>query len=358
MNPETRTIKTYFQWTKKSSAPLNDIGFRVTLIPFFGIAIPLATGLVDQSFNSHWQLKASFAYTILLAFLIWEGNRYLLFTLRSYFNWFNKPVRKITSLLLAISFYTIPLSMLMLTGWYHIFAEGIVDWDKIYLSTSIIMICVVFVTHVYETVFLVKESENEIIKNAQLERAKAEAQLEALKNQIDPHFIFNSLNTLSHLIDANPSKARKFNDTLAEVYRYILQNKSRDLVLLKEELSFVVNYFSLLKIRFEDAVRLEIDVAEESMETYAVPPISIQILVENAMKHNEFSEKKPVSITITLDGENIIVMNNVNKVVRDKKSTRTGLQNLSARYELLTNQAISTKESPESFTVSLPALSI
>lgn len=358
MNPATRTIKSYFQWTKNSSAPLNDIGFRVTLIPFFGISIPLATGLTEQIFSSHWELKASFAYTILLAFLIWEGNRYLLFTLRSYFNWFNKPVRKIITLLLAISFYTIPLSMLLLTGWFHVFADGNIDWNKIYLSTSLIMICVVFVTHVYETVFLVKESENEIIKNAQLERARAEAQLEALKNQIDPHFIFNSLNTLSHLIDSNATKAKKFNDTLAEVYRYILQNKSRDLVLLKEELLFVINYFSLLKIRFEDAVQLEITIPAESMETYAIPPISIQTLVENAMKHNEFSERKPVRIKVKLEGEQIIVTNTLNKIVRDKKSTKTGLQNLSARYELLTNKAISTKEGSDAFTVSLPAVSI
>ena len=358
MKPEKRTIKSFFQTTKNSSSPLNDIGFRVILIPFFGIAIPLTTGLVDRNFTNHWELKASFAYTILLAFLIWEGNRYLLFTLRSYFNWFNKPMRKIATLLLAISFYTIPVSMLMLTGWFHIFADGITDWNKVYLSTSIIMICVVFITHVYETVFLVKESENEILKIAQLERAKAEAQLEALKNQIDPHFIFNTLNTLSFLIDENPKKARKFNDTLAEVYRYILQNKSRDLVLLKEELSFVTNYFSLLKIRFENAVQLEIHIPVKSLETYVIPPISIQTLVENAMKHNGFSDRTPVCIYVSLEEEKIIVTNNTNKVTRDKKSTKTGLQNLAARYELITNRVITTEERSGSFTVSLPALTI
>ena len=358
MSRETQAIKGMLVATKQTPASLNDIGFRVVLIPFFGIAIPLLTRLTEHPFNSHWQLKASFLYTILLAYLIWEGNRYLLFTLRSYFDWFNKPFKKILTLLLAISFYTIPLSMVMLIGWFHLFSEGKVEWNKVYLFTSIIMICVIFVTHVYETVFLVKESENEMLKSAQLEKAKAEAQLEALKNQIDPHFIFNSLNTLSHLIDADPLKARKFNDTLADVYRYILQNKSRDLVLLKEELMFVKDYFTLLQIRFGIAVQMDIGIPQNMLETYVLPPISIQTLVENAIKHNEFSEKKPVLISVFIEKENIHVKNNLNRVVRDQSSPGTGLQNLSERYQLLTSQQIVVSEESGSFSVAIPALSI
>src|SRR3990170_3255183 len=141
--------------------------------------------------------------------------------------------------MLAISFYTIPVSSILLAGWFHIFAKGVVDWDIVFTSTLIILICVVFIVHVYETVFLVRDSESEMLKNEQLERARAEAALEALKNQIDPHFIFNSLNTLSHLIEENPAKARQFNDNLADVYRYILQNKGSHLVLLGDEVGFV-----------------------------------------------------------------------------------------------------------------------
>jgi len=225
---------------------LNDIGFRVILIPFFGIVIPVITGMIDNNIYKLWQLKLGYLYTIVIAFIIWEGNRYLLFTLRSYFDWFNKPVRKILALLLVIPFYTVPISVLSLVGWYHVFAKGVVDWNVVYLSTLIILICVLFIVHVYETVFLVREAESEKIKKEQLERAKVEAELEALKNQIDPHFIFNSLNTLSHLIENNPVKAKQFNETLADVYRYILQSKSRDLVLLREEINFFRDYFSLL----------------------------------------------------------------------------------------------------------------
>ena len=137
---------------------LNDIGFRVILIPFFGIVIPIITGMIKNNTNGLWQLKLGYLYTIAIAFVIWEGNRYLLFTLRSYFDWFNKPVRKILALLLVIPFYTVPISVLLLVGWYHIFAKGIVDWNVVYLSALIILICVLFIVHVYETVFLVKEA--------------------------------------------------------------------------------------------------------------------------------------------------------------------------------------------------------
>jgi len=335
---------------------LNDIGFRLILIPFFGIAIPLITKINDEITLTHWITKFSYAYTILIAFVIWQGNRYLLFTLRTYFDWFNKPVKKIISLLLAISFYTIPISALLLTGWYYIFAQGKVNWTTVYTTTLIIMICVIFITHVYETVFLVKESETEMVKNEQLEKAKAQAELEALKNQIDPHFIFNSLNTLSHLIEDNPVKAKQFNDTMAEVFRYILQNKAKELVLLREEIFFLQDYFSLLKIRFENAVQLNLNIPGNLFDEYLVPPISLQTLIENAIKHNEFSDKTPLVIDIDIRGDELIVRNDIRKKIL-RKTSGTGLYNLNERYKLLTDNSIAIINDKE-FVVKLPVLKI
>ena len=337
---------------------LNDIGFRVILIPFFGIAIPLVTGMIDYASFTLWKTKLGVLYTIGIAFVIWQGNRYLLFTLRSYFNWFNKPVRKIIALLLAVSFYTIPVSALLLTGWYHVFAKGNVQWDTVFTATLIIMICVVFITHVYETVFLVRDSESEMVRNAQLEKARIQAELEALKNQIDPHFIFNSLNTLSHLIEERPAKAKQFNDNLADVYRYILQNKSRDLVFLQEEITFIKDYFSLLKIRFENAVRLDIGIEEELFDKFLIPPISLQVLIENAIKHNEFSDATPLVISIALDGDDLLIHNKSNKRSARKPSSKIGLQNLNERYKLTTDKAILIQDDANDFIVRLPVLRI
>jgi len=337
---------------------LNDTGFRLILIPFFGIAIPLITRMINFENFSHWKIKLSFLYTILIAFLVWEGNRYLLFSLRSYFDWYNKPIHKIGILLLSISFYTIPLSVLLLTGWYKIFGAGKADSEVIFTSTLIIMICVIFITHVYETAFLVKESESEIVKNEQLERAKAQAGLEALKNQIDPHFIFNSLNTLSHLIEVSPPKAKQFNDSLADVYRYILQHKGHELVLLAEEMEFLLDYFTLLKIRFENAVQLKNEIDPAVFDQYLIPPISLQLLAENAIKHNEFSDAIPLILDIKLADDFLIIENPVHKKILRKESSRIGLSNLEERYRLTVGKEITVTESDTHFKVILPLLQI
>lgn len=307
---------------------------------------------------SHWQTKLSFLYTTIVALLIWQGNRYLHFSLRSYFDWINKPLQKVTVLILSVIFYTVPVSVLLLVGWYKLFGVQPVDWNIISQSTLIILIAVIFITHVYETVFLVRESENEMIRNEQLERARAEAELEALKNQIDPHFIFNSLNTLSHLIEENPVRAKLFNDNLADVYRYILQNKARGLVLLKEEMEFLESYFCLLQIRFEKAVHLELNIDKEQLDQYLIPPISLQILAENAIKHNEFSADTPLIFEVSMKNDELVVHNQVRKKTLRKTSSKIGLQNLQERYKLTTNREIRVQEEEKDFTVNLPVLKI
>ncbi len=337
---------------------VNDIGFRLILIPFFGIVIPLITGMINGKNFSTWNIKLSFLYTIMIAWILWEGNRFLHFSLRSYFDWINKPVQKITVLVMSIAFYTVPISVLLLVGWYKLFSSDPPDWEIIKQSTLIILIAVIFITHVYETAFMVKESESEIIKNEQLQRAKAEAELEALKNQIDPHFIFNSLNTLSYFIEEKPVKAKLFNDTLAEVYRYILQNKSRNLVLLREEIQFLQNYFLLLQIRFEKGVQLKIHIDEQVFEEFLIPPISLQVLAENAIKHNEFSEETPLSVELTINNGELTVYNVVRKKIMRKASSKIGLQNLQERYRLITSREISVTERDVDFTVNLPILKI
>ena len=342
----------------KNGYKVNDIGFRLILIPFFGITIPLVTGMINNLNLSNWQVKLSFLYTIMIAYVIWQGNRYLHFSLRSYFDWINKPLQKIAVLMLGISFYTVPLSILLLVGWYNLFSGEPVNWNVVTQSTLIILIAVIFITHVYETVFLVKESESEMIRAEQLERAKAEAELEALKNQIDPHFIFNSLNTLSHLIEEKPARAKQFNDNLADVYRYILQNKARDLVLLREELEFLKSYFLLLQIRFENAVYLNLIIPETELEQYLVPPISLQILAENAIKHNEFSEANPLLMEIRLTDDALIVRNAIRKKNLRRPSSKIGLNNLRERYKLTTNKEITVESTVFNFIVTLPVLKI
>ena len=344
--------------TGKTDLRVNDMAFRLVLIPFFGIFIPLFTGMVNGRNFSNWEVKLSFLYTIFIAFVIWHGNRYLHSSMRSYFDWINKPIQKIAVMILSIVFYTVPVSVLLMVGWYKIFSHDAVEWSVITEATLIILIAVIFITHVYETVFMVKESESEMIRNEQLERARAEAELEALKNQIDPHFIFNSLNTLSHLIEEKPARAKQFNDTLADVYRYILQNKARYLVLLRDEIHFLESYFLLLKIRFEKAVRLRVEIDETQRDHCLVPPISLQLLAENAIKHNEFSEQLPLQLSITVEHDEMVVRNPISRKDRGRPGSGIGLQNLRERYRLTTLKEVTMIDNGIEFIVRLPLLKI
>lgn len=337
---------------------INDIGIRVVMIPFFGISIPLITRMIPHASLSNWQIKLSYLYTIMIALVIYEGSRFLLFTLRYYFDWFNKPVKKIAALVIAVPFYCVPVSVLLLVGWYNIFLDGVINWPVLKLTTLIILVAVFFMVNLYETVFLIRDVANDRVKREQLERARAEAELEALKNQIDPHFIFNSLNTLSHLIEEKPEKARQFNDTLADVYRYILQNKARELVLLREELNFLENYYALLKIRFEKAVQLRIGFEKPAGDQFLILPISLQLLLENAIKHNEFSEENPLIIQVTMENASLKVQNKIKRKLLRKPSSRIGLQNLKERYKLTTGKEVLIEENENEFTVLLPLLKI
>ena len=337
---------------------INDIGIRLILVPLFGIAIPLITQMVPHEQFSNWQIKFSYLYTICIAFVIYEGVRFLQFTLRSYFDWLNKPLKKIVAFIITIPFYVVPVSVLMLVGWYKIFMNGVVDWNVVRLSSIIILIAVFFLVNLYETVFLVRDVANDKLQQEQLVRAKAEAELEALKNQIDPHFIFNSLNTLSHLIEEKPEKAKLFNDHMADVYRYILQNKAKDLVLLRDEMLFLQDYFSLLKIRFEDALQLKIEVDETIWDQYLIPPISLQVLLENAVKHNEFSDLAPLQIELVWVNDELQMQNLLKEKKLRKPSSRIGLQNLEERYRLSTGKSIHIEKADETFTVCLPILKI
>lgn len=218
------------------------------------------------------------------------------------------------------------------------------------MNVMLISISVVFITPLYEILFLAREASLEKLEQDKLKREKVQAELEAIKNQIDPHFIFNALNNLSYLIETDKERAMQFNITLARVYLYILQNKDIHLVTLGHELQFLKDYFYLSKIRFESAIYLTIEIPEE-MEGGYIPSISLQLLLENAIKHNEFSEVNPLCIKVFGKDEYIVVHNRVRKSEASGSGLKIGLTNLDTRCQLLTGHPLIIKETPEDFYV-------
>lgn len=332
---------------------LNDRTMRLVGIPFFGIAIPNLTGLFGTLTWQDGRYWLGYLYFILLAFLIWQGNRYLLFRTRKRFTWFDKPIEKLVLLFMNNIFYTTPLTIAWLCMWYNFAGFSAIKWDVILIVGLVNVICVLFVTHVYETVFMVKEQQNEQVKNSELQRAKAEAELAALKNQIDPHFMFNSLNTLTHLIKVDSTKALEFTENLAEVYRYILSQKDQTLVLLDDELDFTHKYTDLLHLRFGNALIIKKQFNGSVGKDFLIPPTSVFVAFENAVKHNEISERTPMHIQVNVEAGNLIISNTIRERT-SRHSSRIGLKNLDERFKLITGKGISAGKEGGQFVVKFP----
>jgi len=335
---------------------LRDKGIRLALIPFFGIVIPNLTGVFGALEPQSLMYWAGYPYFILLSFLVWQGNRFFLLKQREHFDWFNHPVRKIIVLLLVSAFYTAPLAVLMHVGWYSMAGFAGPDWNAIRLSTLTIVICVIFITHVYEMVYLIQLRASDTLHLERLERAKIEAELMALKNQIDPHFMINALNVLSFLIEHDRAKALQFNSALADAYRYILRNKSQELVLLMDEIEFLGHYCSLLKLRFSEGIQISLPADKDLLKAYLIPPISLQVLLENAVKHNHFSAEQPLELRLTIQQDAISVCNEVRRKSPASAPSNIGLKNLDERYRLIMQEGIQIDSAGSRFTVTLPLL--
>jgi sensor histidine kinase YesM len=336
---------------------LNDRAIKILGVPLFGIFIPNIAGLITTEHYSIPGLVACYAFFILFSYALWQGNVMMLYYVRNLFKWSDIKYYTFIGVLLGLNLlYSIFVSLAFLLGWKMISREHGIGWPLILHSTLIMMMASMFITSLYENIFLNQERIYNISRVEQLNIAKAQAELEALKNQIDPHFIFNSLNTLSYLITRDPMSARLYNDTLARVYRYILSNREKDLVLLKEEIEFISNYFYLIKIRFREAVHMMIEIEDLSAEDFLIPPISMQALVENAIKHNDFTDKTPLEINVYITSNFVVVRNLVNPKSYAPPSSGIGLVNLDNRYKMITKRNIVVENNPRNFSVKLPIL--
>jgi len=333
---------------------LNDDRIRWIGIPLFGVIIPNVSGLFGTLGVTDLRYWLGYVYFIMLAALIWQGNRYLLFRTRKRFTWFDKPIEKLILLLINNIFFTAPLTVAWLCSWYMVAGFEKTNWNSIQIAVLINVICVLFVTHVYETVFLFKEKESETLKNAKLQQAKAVAELAALKNQVDPHFMFNSLNTLSYLITTDAKKALLFTENLADVYRYILSQKDQSLVLLEDELEFTHKYTELLHLRFGQALIIKKCFNGTAEKDFLIPPTSVFIAFENAVKHNEISEQNPLHIDVDVREGSLFIINEIQERHHRQHSSKIGLKNLDERFKIVTGKGITSGKEENRFVVSMP----
>lgn len=221
-----------------------------------------------------------------------------------------------------------------------------------YFPTLIITLIVSLIFHV---IFLYRKLQENKVKEQKIIAGNASAQFETLKNQIDPHFLFNSLNVLSSLIEENPNNAQRFTTSLSKIYRYVLDQKDKELVPLYEELNFAKTYMKLLTMRFEECLTYNLPNTPIDEEAKVVP-LSLQLLLENTIKHNVVSDHQPLHISIDVEGDYVVVSNNLQKKEVLQSGSGVGLKNIISRYAILTQKPVIVDSDKVSFKVKIPIL--
>lgn len=219
-----------------------------------------------------------------------------------------------------------------------------------YLFAVFIALIVTLSFHAY---YFYKFGVNAELRAQRILLENAKAKHKALQDQLDPHFLFNSLSVLASLIEEDPKRATEFTTSLSKVYRYVLDQRQEDVVTLSSELDFAKVYLNLLSMRFEDSLEYSIDVSDVS---YFTVPLSLQLLIENAVKHNKVTEKHPLYIKIFKTDEDLVIQNNLNVKVKDSKRNGIGLKNIKKRFEAYTDRTIQIKQNADTFTVKLPLI--
>ena len=304
--------------------------------------------LVQFTFN----ILSEIFITFIICFLLFLINFYILKPRQT--NRLNKPV---TIVIAVIVSFTI---VLFLSHFLFLFKSTIFPrveaekheslfFFKDFFIALVVIVCIYVIKVIYQNQRNRLEIQNLKIENLQ-------RQFDALKNQVSPHFLFNSLNSLTTLIRETPLVAQEYLNHLSSVLRYTLQANENKLVSLNDELQFVESYFFLIKLRFNQNITLSLNI-NKNLAEFKIPPLALQILIENAVKHNEISKRHPLELSVsTTDLNTLIVINNINKKYAPESGTGLGLVNLSNQYRILVGKEIIIKNDTINFVVEIPLL--
>ncbi|MEQ8363853.1 MAG: histidine kinase [Cyclobacteriaceae bacterium] len=335
MKKETSKVRSYVV----TALWLIAAGVVLTFITFSPENRKLSIFLIVASFSS------------LMWIFLWLGNAMASDLIDRRIDWIREPVKRFVVGMLVMVVYTVAVSYGLVWVFKTAFGLNVGDTRTFQYSTLIVTFIISLFMHGRGFLQSWKLAEIEA------EKAKQEsikANYESLKNQVNPHFLFNSLNALTSLVYEDQDKAAKFIKQLSEVYRYVLDSRNKEVVTLDEELSFMNSYLFLQQIRFGDKLKIENEL--KSMKGN-VPPLALQMLVENAIKHNEVSQEQPLIIKLHSDGSNLFVSNNLQlKSKQINESVGVGLDNITKRYEFLSDRPVVIEKDEKNFVVKLPIL--
>lgn len=292
------------------------------------------------------------AFTSSLWIALWLGNAYVSQSLDYFFSWQKDPLKRLVAGLIGMVVYTV----LAVNGliYFFYFAFGFNVGNQLYGTYySTIIITLIITMFMTGRSFLLNWRES-AVDAERLKKESVAAQYESLKNQVNPHFLFNSLNALTNLVYQDQDKAARFIKQLSEVYRYVLDTRDKELVSLSEEVKFLDSYLYLQQIRFGEKLNLKVSLENAEGQ---VAPLALQMLIENAIKHNVIAEDQPLYIQVRMEGGYIVLENNLQKKnMLSESSSGIGLENIQKRYAFLSNQKVVVESTNETFRVKLPII--
>jgi len=331
---------------------IKDRFLQILFIPLLGMFIPYISGIVRYKSYSLSSLLLINLYFVFVSFCIWRGCSWLHMQIRRKSPIDLNPFKKIGAICISSILYSGIASGIFCFLWMK-YSSDKFHWNSLLRFIVFSIMAALLFALMYEVIFLSKERERDNRIVDQLDNELNRIEMRALRNELDPHFIFNSLNTLSYLIGKDDDKAQQFNNKLAHVYKYFLVNKDKELIPLDTEMDFVENYTFLLQIRFDNTMQLDIDIKKEILNSTSIIPGSVQLLIENAIKHTQFTSADPLRIYISTE-KNYLKVENTFRQKTVNNSTRIGLKNLNAQYMLVLNKSIIIEKNEKKFLVKLP----
>ncbi|MEM9338155.1 MAG: histidine kinase [Bacteroidota bacterium] len=322
----------------------------------FEIAL-LCTGCLSRPYLFSSMFFIRWLYSGLNWVLLWKGSELIVDILNRFVPWVESPLKRLIASLMGI-FLVVFFVVWGLDIFFDTLFLGKTLSQALEASSApyinVLVVTLIVNVFMHGRGFLLGWRQASI----DMERLKIEqisTRYESLKNQVNPHFLFNSLNALSSLVYDDQAKAVEFIRRLSQVYRYVLDKREQELVTVDEELTFAQDFIFLQKIRFGE--NLQVTISNEEKEKGFLPPLALQLLVENAIKHNVVSERYPLKVVISLGNEVCVVENNVKEKL-SKDSTGIGLNNLKERYKYLTDRKVEIEKTDQKFIVSLPILKV